>query len=84
MSPNMLANQRAAARQQAAQVRRDVPDDLCQTINGQTHPAVLSTLALQGWISKRAAGANSRLNADADIPLFNPPSQGILLKKINK
>lgn len=79
MSPNMSGEQRAAARQQAAQVRRDVPDDLCQTISGQTHPAVLSTSVLQGWISNGAAGEDSRLNAD--IPLFNPPSQAILLKK---
>lgn len=77
MSPNMLGNQRAAAHPQAAQVRQDVPDDLCQTISGQTHPAVFSTSVLQGWISNGAAGENSRLNAD--IPLFNPPSQAILV-----
>lgn len=47
MSPNMLGKQRAAARQLAAQVRRDVPDDLYQTISGQTHPAVFSTSVLQ-------------------------------------
>lgn len=55
MSPNMLCNQRAAARRQAAQVRRDVPEDLYQTISGQTHPAVFSTSVLQGWISKGVA-----------------------------
>lgn len=80
-SPNMLGNRRAAARQQAAQVRRDVPDDLCQTISGQTHPAAFSTSVLQGWISKGAAGEKSGLNAD--VPLFNPPSQAILLSKKN-
>lgn len=59
MSPNMLGNQRAEVSQQAAQVRRDVPDDLYRTISGQTHPAVFSTSVLQGWISKGVAGENS-------------------------